>query len=134
MIDEVQKHKHIRIKFWENILLFISDSCLSFLIPHKLWHKKKKLVRLLNEGRKRIEKELDIVKILKSLRDIKILMKNSLMTPKNKISNCSLWKKFHWYWDWQRWKQWKWRSRNYELEKEINKICIWIVQNFDRQR
>ena len=84
MIDEVQKHKHIRIKFWENTLLFISDSCLSFLIPHKLWHKKKKLIRLLNEGRKRIEKELDIVKILKSLRDIKILMKNSLMTPEIK--------------------------------------------------
>ena len=90
MIDEVQKHKHIRIKFWENILLFISDSCLSFLIPHKLWHKKKKLLRLLNEGRKRIEKELDIVKILKSLRDIKILMKNSLMTPeiKYQIAHC----------------------------------------------
>ena len=86
----MQKHKHIRIKFWENMLLFISDSCLSCLIPHKLWHKKKKLVRLLNEGRKRIEKELDIVKILKSLRDIKISMKNSLMTPeiKYQISHC----------------------------------------------
>jgi hypothetical protein len=31
-----------------------------------------------------MEKELDIVKILKSLRDIKILMKNSLMTPEIK--------------------------------------------------
>ena len=28
-----------------------------------------------------MEKELDIIKILKSLRDIKMLMKNSLMTP-----------------------------------------------------
>jgi hypothetical protein len=41
-------------------------------------------LKLLNEGRKRIEKELDIVKIMKSLRDIKLLMKNSLMTQEIK--------------------------------------------------
>ena len=35
--EEVQKHKHIRIKFWENILLYISDSCLGFIIPYKFW-------------------------------------------------------------------------------------------------
>ena len=79
--NEVQKHKHIRIKFWENLLLFISDSWFSFIVPHKFWTKKRKLLKLLREGRKRIEKELDIVKIMKSLRDIKLLMKNSLMTP-----------------------------------------------------
>ena len=62
--NEVQKHKHIRIKFWENLLLFISDSWFSFIVPHKFWTKKRKLLKLLREGRKRIEKELDIVKIM----------------------------------------------------------------------
>ena len=36
---------------------------------------------MLNEGRERIEKELNVVKIMKSIRDIKILMKNSMMSP-----------------------------------------------------
>jgi len=82
--DEVKKHKYIRIKFWENLLLFFSDSWFGFIIPQKYWSKKRKLLKLLREGRKRIEKELDIVKIMKSLRDIKLLMKNSLMTPEIK--------------------------------------------------
>lgn len=38
-------------------------------------------MKLVKEGKKRIEKELNIVKIMKSLRDIKILMKNSMMSP-----------------------------------------------------
>ena len=36
---------------------------------------------MLHEGKRRIEKELDIVKIIKSIRNVKILMKNSLLSP-----------------------------------------------------
>jgi hypothetical protein len=36
---------------------------------------------MLHEGKRRIEKELDIVKIMKSIRNVKILMKNSLLSP-----------------------------------------------------
>ena len=36
---------------------------------------------MLNEGKERIETELNVVKIMKSIRDIKILMKNSMMSP-----------------------------------------------------
>ena len=35
---------------------------------------------MLHDGKKRIEKELDIVKIMKSIRNVKILMKNSLLS------------------------------------------------------
>lgn len=42
---------------------------------------KKKMLKVLNEGKERIEKELNIVKIMKSVRDIKILMKHSMMSP-----------------------------------------------------
>jgi hypothetical protein len=36
---------------------------------------------MLHDGKRRIEKELDIVKIMKSIRNVKILMKNSLLSP-----------------------------------------------------
>ena len=35
---------------------------------------------MIHDGKRRIEKELDIVKIMKSIRNVKILMKNSLMS------------------------------------------------------
>ena len=36
---------------------------------------------MIHDGKKRIEKELDILKIMKSIRNVKILMKNSLLSP-----------------------------------------------------
>ena len=66
---------------WENILLYISDSRFGFIIPQFCWSKKKKMLKVLNEGKERIEKELNIVKIMKSVRDIMILMKHSMMSP-----------------------------------------------------
>ena len=36
---------------------------------------------MLHDGKRRIEKELDILKIMKSIRNVKILMKNSLLSP-----------------------------------------------------
>jgi hypothetical protein len=36
---------------------------------------------MIHDGKRRIEKELDIVKIMKSIRNVKILMKNSLLSP-----------------------------------------------------
>ena len=38
------------------------------------------MLKVLNEGKERIEKELNIVKIMKSVRDIKILMKHYMMS------------------------------------------------------
>jgi hypothetical protein len=73
-------HRPIRIAMWENILLYVSDSPFGFLIPSFMWKKKKKLLKMLHDGKKRVEKELDIVKIMKSIRNVKILMKNSLLS------------------------------------------------------
>jgi hypothetical protein len=36
---------------------------------------------MIHDGKRRIEKELDIVTIMKSIRNVKILMKNSLLSP-----------------------------------------------------
>jgi len=51
------------------------------LVPEFLFKKKKKLLKMLHDGKRRIEKELDIIKIMKSIRNVKILMKNSLLSP-----------------------------------------------------
>ena len=36
---------------------------------------------MIHDGKRRIEKELDSIKIMKSIRNVKILMKNSLLSP-----------------------------------------------------
>ena len=79
-MNEVKIHRHFRIKFYENILLYFSSSWIGFLIPECFWKKKKKLLKVLNIGKDRIESDLNVVKIMKSIRDIKILMKNSMMS------------------------------------------------------
>lgn len=64
------------------------DKCMYFLklvmgrcFPTLCWKKHNKLTMLFHEGKSRIQKELDIVKIIKTLRYTRILMKNSLLTP-----------------------------------------------------
>ena len=70
---------------FENILLYISDSPFGFLIPEFLWKKKKRLLKMIHDGKRRIERELDILKIMKSIRNVKILMKNSSLSPEVKF-------------------------------------------------
>lgn len=47
--------------------------------------KKNRLWRLYTEGQDRIEKEFDLVKIIKSIRNIKVIMKHKLMNEKLKL-------------------------------------------------
>ena len=47
--------------------------------------KKNRLWRLYNEGQDRIEKEFDLVKIIKSIRNMKVIMKHKLMNEKLKL-------------------------------------------------
>lgn len=49
--------------------------------PVCCWPKSKKVLRLYEEGQERIDRELDIVKIIKTLRMSKIFLKSSLITP-----------------------------------------------------
>ena len=52
--------------------------------PFKKWEKRNKLTKLYNAGSERIESELNIVKLLNDHRNIKILLKNSLMDENTK--------------------------------------------------
>lgn len=81
MRRELQKHRLIRLSLRDHILLFIHNN-LGAVICQKvcLWKKKDKLQKLYSQGQKRIEKDLNLVKLVRNLKRIQILMKNSLMT------------------------------------------------------
>ena len=50
-----------------------------------LFNRDKKIWRLYDDGQKRMEKEFDVVKIIKSLRNIKIFLKNEKLDKETKI-------------------------------------------------
>ena len=52
---------------------------LGCLFPSRLWKNKEKLTKLYEKSSEKIDHHLNIVKIIKNLKYIKILMKNSLM-------------------------------------------------------
>ena len=72
------------------MLLYLSF-WFGFLYTEGCWakSKKKRLTRLMELGHKKMEGELNVVKILNDLRNLKILLKNVLMTKeiKDKISH-----------------------------------------------
>jgi hypothetical protein len=41
-----------------------------------IWTNRDKLVRLANQGKVKMESEFDMLKIIKNLRDVRIMMKN----------------------------------------------------------
>ena len=66
----------------DNVLLFLTNY-FSFL-NCKLWSQREKFQTIYNQTGLRLKKEMNIIKIIRSLRDLKILMKNSLLTPEMK--------------------------------------------------
>ena len=91
--NEIQKHRLIRISLKDSILLFLHDRlvCLQWF---SCWKKKAQFQKLFKEGKLRIEKDLNIIKLVRNLKRLKILMKSSLMTKQVKfqiahnIKNC----------------------------------------------
>ena len=64
------------------IILFIYSIC-ECLFYKNCW--KNKLKKLLKKGREKLHEEVDIIKILKELRDLKVIIKHSLMNPEIKF-------------------------------------------------
>jgi len=72
------------LSFKDQILIFISKF-LGKLFCKKCWKKHEKLKKLFVIGSQKIKSELNIVKIVKDLRNLKILIKNSLMDSQMKF-------------------------------------------------
>lgn len=81
-INELDKHRHIKIHLVDNIMLYFSR-ILGVFCSKCCFSKKDKLQRLYDEGEDKLSMELDIVKILKTIRDMKILVKGTLMNDED---------------------------------------------------
>jgi hypothetical protein len=67
----------------DSFYLFLSNK-LGALFPCRSWSKKKKLQKLYEVGAERIDNELDIVKLMNSLRNLKIVIANSILNEETK--------------------------------------------------
>lgn len=82
--QEIEKHRIPRLKMKDKCCL-LTSSIMGCCFPTCCWRKHKKLMHLYDEGLERIDHELDIVKIIKTLRMTRIFMKNSFLTPELKF-------------------------------------------------
>ena len=80
VLKELEKHKEIRIRVCDNVLLYFQNM-FGCLFPSRLWSKSFKFAKLFEEGADRLDTNLDIVKIIRNLRNMRCLMKYSIMTP-----------------------------------------------------
>jgi len=76
--NELKTHREAKIKPSDQFMSFLSwlTGC---LFPFRCWSKRDKLTKLYEKGEEKLEAALDVVKIIKNLRNIKILMENSMM-------------------------------------------------------
>ena len=79
VVNELKKNRFISLRKIDSFLLYLANS-MGSCFPNKLWSKKKKLQRLYEEGNDRIEAKLNIVKIAKHQTDVKVLLRNSMLS------------------------------------------------------
>lgn len=78
----MEKHKYINIKFIDNFMLYVARM-FGVFCSTCCFAKRDKLLKMYEGGEEKINTELDIVKILKTMRDMKILLKGTLMSDVN---------------------------------------------------
>ena len=76
---EISLHREIRIKQRDSVRLYLANR-MGKAFPCKKWKNKGKLQKLYRTGEDRIESEMNIIKIMNTIRNIKIILKNSMMS------------------------------------------------------
>ena len=74
----MSKHREIRLKTIDNFKLYLRNR--GICIPKQIWKNQDKFTKLYDEGTVRIEKMLDIKRLIRDNRNFKILLGNSLMS------------------------------------------------------
>ena len=77
-------HRHINLSSKDNICLYLANQ-LGCLFPCICWSKREKLQRLYEKSNERIDKELDLIKVVKNMKSFRVFLKNFLMTDKIKF-------------------------------------------------
>lgn len=82
---ELGYHRVIMVKKIDNFLLYLTHRLGSCGCMLKLcWKRQRKFNKLYKETQNRLKSSLNVIKIIRSLRDLKILMNNSLLNPELK--------------------------------------------------
>mmetsp|Transcript_41069 Transcript_41069/g.62446 ORF Transcript_41069/g.62446 Transcript_41069/m.62446 type:complete len:197 (-) Transcript_41069:488-1078(-) len=77
---ERQKNRRINVRLFDSIRLYFARTCCKLCCHTKIWGNKRKFEKLYNIGERRLTKALDVSKIIKNLKDIKITLRHSIMT------------------------------------------------------
>ena len=81
---ELELHRPIKFHYRDNVLLYLSNHLPSCCFPSKLWPKQKRFTKLYNMTKQKLQGELNVIKVIKNLRNQKILAQNSVMTKEVK--------------------------------------------------
>ena len=76
------RHRAINIGCYDSMCLFVSNLLGDLFCCKLCWNKQEKLTKVYEETNDRLESELDIVKLLRTLRNSKILLKNTILNDK----------------------------------------------------
>ena len=81
--NEIMKHQVIHYNIKDSVLLYLAKQikCLSF---KSIWSNEQKFIKIYDIGSNKMNKEFDIVKIIKKVRQMNLLMKNLFMTKEVK--------------------------------------------------
>ena len=85
--DEIAKHKKISIKFVDHFFLYLYQIAPWFNFT---WKRKSKFVSLYKQGCEKVEKQMNVIKLLKTLTQVKVIIGSSMMTNtvKHYINHC----------------------------------------------
>ena len=83
---EFRKHRFINLSSRDNFLLFI-HTIFGFMMCKRVcpWSKRDKLMKLYTRSKIHIQQDFNILEIVKTLKLIKVAMKNSILTKKVKF-------------------------------------------------
>ena len=79
-MEEIKKHHIIRISKLDNVKLFLANLFNRFCCSC-CWKKKEKFQSLFEQCQDKVDSQLDVMKLIQNLAKLKIILKNSLMSP-----------------------------------------------------
>ena len=81
---ELKKNRFIKLNWLNNLKLFLLNN-LNICSYCRILPRKHKLKKLYNEGQDKINYELNILKIIKNIKNMKILIKNKFIDDETKF-------------------------------------------------
>ena len=74
-VESDLRNNYISLKIKDRVMLAIYRR-LNLKCPMCMWKKREKILKLADTGKQMINREFDMLKIIKNLRDLRILMKH----------------------------------------------------------